>query len=216
MNRKRIGLLAILLCLAGLEPVSLASARAEDANVLSRESVLGDPEIPALGNPKGDLTIVEYFDYQCPYCKKVSPELQRVVREDGKVRLVLKEWPVFGGVSIYAARLALAAKYQNKYGEAHDALMGLHQKLTEENVRTALSEAGIDTQRALDDLAAHAAAIDALLARNHTQALALDFRGTPAFIIGQFRVPGALDAAGFKLAIRDARARQAGQSRGKP
>ena len=73
---------------------------------LSRDSVLRDPEIPALGNPNGDVTIVEYFDYQCPYCKKVDPELMRVAQEDGKVRVVFKDWPIFGGASTYAAKMA--------------------------------------------------------------------------------------------------------------
>ena len=86
--------------------------------------MLRDPEIPSLGNPKGDLTIVEFFDYQCPYCKKLTPELAQLVQEDGNIRMVLKDWPIFGEVSVDAARLALAAKYQNKYAEAHDALIG--------------------------------------------------------------------------------------------
>ena len=73
-------------------------------DTLSRDAVLRDPEIPALGNPQGDLTVVEYFDYQCPYCKKVAPEIAQVVRDDGKIRLVLKDWPIFGAVSKSAAR----------------------------------------------------------------------------------------------------------------
>jgi protein-disulfide isomerase len=93
--------------------------------MLSRESILRDPDIPVLGNQKGDITIVEYFDYRFPYCKKVNPELQKVVSDDGHVRLVFKDWPIFGDVSIYAARLALAAKYQNKYAEAHEALIAV-------------------------------------------------------------------------------------------
>jgi protein-disulfide isomerase len=78
--------------------------------------------------------------------------------------------------------------------------------LSEANVQSALAQAGIDVDRARRDLAANQKAIDALLARNHEQAVALGFQGTPAFIIGHFRVPGALDAANFKKAIADARA----------
>jgi len=204
--------LAALLSLAGLAAITLqppaANAQSADANVLSRESILRDPDIPVMGNPKGDITIVEYFDYRCPYCKKVNPELQKVAREDGHVRLVFKDWPVFGDVSVYAARLALAAKYQNKYREAHDALMNTSERLTEANVRSTLAQAGIDVERAVRDLAANQKAIDAILARNHTQALALGFQGTPAFIVGHFRVPGALDAATFKQVIKEARATQ--------
>ena len=75
---------------------SPAHAQSAGADTLSRDAVLRDPDIPDLGNPQGDLTIVEYFDYQCPYCKKAAPDLAQVVREDGKVRIVLKDWPIFG------------------------------------------------------------------------------------------------------------------------
>ena len=172
---------------------------------LSRDSVLRDPEIPALGNPRGDVTIVEYFDYQCPYCKKVDPELMRVAQEDGKVRVVFKDWSIFGAPSIYAAKMALASKYQNKYPEAHKALISAKSKLTEAVVRDLLEKAGVDVARTTADLQANQKAIDAVLARNNSQAEAFGFQGTPAFIIGTFRVPGVLDAAGFKQAISDAR-----------
>ena len=174
-------------------------------DLLTRESVLRDPEIPSLGNPKGDVTIVEYFDYRCPYCKKVDPELMRVAQEDGKVRIVFKDWPIFGAVSIYAAKMALASKYQNKYLEAHKALIGARSSLTEASVRDLLDKAGVDVARATADLQTNEKTIDALLARNNSQAEAFGFQGTPAYIIGTFRVPGVLDAASFKQAISDAR-----------
>ena len=93
-------------------------------DVLTESAVLRDPEIPAAGNADGDITIVEYFDYNCPYCRKLEPELRQVVQDDGKVKLVYKDWPVLGPVSIAAARMALATRYQDKYVAAHDALMG--------------------------------------------------------------------------------------------
>lgn len=179
-------------------------ARGESADAF-RESVLRDPDIPSIGNPKGDITIVEYFDYQCPYCKKVAPELLKLVKEDGNLRIVMKDWPIFGGVSQYAAKMALAAKYQNKYHEAHAALIGASTKLNENSLQKLLVDAGIDVDRAKRDLETNKPAIEALLVRNNEQAEAFGFQGTPAFIIGTFRVPGVLDAAGFKLAIADAR-----------
>ena len=96
-----------------------------DEKVLTEALVLRDPDIPVTGNPDGDITIVEYFDYNCPYCRKVAPELRQVVQDDGKVRLVLKDWPVLGEVSTVAARMVLASKYQDKYFQAHDALIGV-------------------------------------------------------------------------------------------
>lgn len=194
---------AFTLSLAGI--ISLVpGAQGESADAF-RESVIRDPDIPSFGNPQGDITIVEYFDYQCPYCKKVAPELAKLAREDGKLRIVMKDWPIFGGASQYAARMVLAAKYQNKYHEAHAALIGASTKLTEDVVQKLLAEAGIDVDRATADMEAHKPAIEALLLRNNTQAEAFEFQGTPAFIIGTFRVPGVLDAAGFKQAIADAR-----------
>jgi protein-disulfide isomerase len=182
-----------------------APAWAQASDILSREAVLHDPDIPDLGNAQGDVSIIEYFDYQCPYCKKAAPELAQVAKEDGKVRIVLKDWPIFGPASAYAAKMALASKFQDKYEEAHDALIAAKTKLTEAAVDDLLAKAGVDVARTTADLAAHREEIDALLARNDAQARAFGFRGTPAFIIGTFRVPGSLNAAGFKRAISDAR-----------
>jgi len=190
----------------GAATVLLPRAHAQDANPLSESSILRDGDIPVLGNPNGDITIVEYFDYQCPYCRKVHPVLTKVARDDGHVRLVFKDWPIFGGVSVYAARMALAAKYQDKFSEAHDALISLDEKLTEQKVDATLAAAGIDVGRAKSDLKAKASAIDAILSRNNMQATALGFQGTPGFIIGHFRVPGAPNAGALKEAIADARA----------
>lgn len=190
-------------CWGGLP--SPARAQSDQEDVLSRESVWRDPEIPALGNPDGTVTIVEYFDYQCPICKLVHPHLSRAVREDGKVRLVSKGWPIFGGPSIYAARMALAAKYQGKFAQAHEALFTAKVPLSESIVRDLLSKAGVDSAKAVSDLQVHRETIDATLARNQMQAGAFGFLGTPAFIVGTFRLTNGLDTAGFKKAIADAR-----------
>jgi protein-disulfide isomerase len=197
--------LAIALALGAVAAPAPVRAQAAGGDILSREAVLHDPDIPDLGNAQGDITIVEYFDYQCPYCKKTAPELAEVAREDGKVRIVLKDWPIFGPASAYAAKMALASKFQNKYEEAHDALIAAKTKLTEAAVDDLLAKAGVDVARATTDRDAHAQDIDALLARNDAQARAFGFQGTPAFIIGTFRVPGSLNTAGFKRAISDAR-----------
>jgi protein-disulfide isomerase len=174
-------------------------------DTLSRDAVLRDPEIPVLGNPQGDLTVVEYFDYQCPYCKKLAPEIAQVVREDGKIRLVLKDWPIFGAVSKSAAELALAAKYQNKYQDAHDALIGAKEKLSDANIPELLTKAGVDVEKAKQDLQAHQKTIEDLLIHNNAQADAFGFQGTPGFIVGFFRVPGVVEMKVFKQIIADAR-----------
>jgi protein-disulfide isomerase len=203
-RRGALGLLGAGAVALGAAPGLAAPAGAED-EVLSERAVLRDPEIPVAGNPQGDVTIVEYFDYNCPYCRKLEPELRQVVQDDGKVKLVYKDWPVLGPVSVAAARLALATKYQDKYVAAHDALMSSASRLTEPRIRELLAQAGIDVDRAAKDMATNGKAIDAVLTRNSDQASAFGFRGTPSFIIGKFRVPGALTMAQFDQAIADAR-----------
>jgi protein-disulfide isomerase len=202
---QRLSLLGYL-CAAALFCLSAVAFGQQSDDVLSRDNVLRDPEIPSLGNPKGDLTVVEYFDYQCPYCKKMAPELAQLVQEDGNLRLVLKDWPIFGEISKSAAKLALAAKYQSKYVEAHDALIGADRKLTEANISELLAKAGVDVAVATTDLQAHQKSIDNLLARNGAQAEAFDFPGTPGFIVGTFRVPGVVEMKVFKQIVADARA----------
>ncbi|MEK9279426.1 MULTISPECIES: DsbA family protein [unclassified Bradyrhizobium] len=186
----------------------IATARAaavDDGEVLTEAKVLRDPDVPVAGNPQGDITIVEWSDYNCPYCRKLEPELRQVVQDDGKVRLVLKDWPVLGPVSVTAARIALAAKFQDKYHQAHDAMMGVSSRLTEPRINELLAGAGVDMDRLKRDLTARAKDIDAVLKRNNDQAEAFGFRGTPSFIVGKYRVPGVLTMAEFEQVIADAR-----------
>ena len=202
-RRQALGMLG-----AGALGASLAvgPARAEsEEKVLTEALVLRDPDIPVLGNPDGDISIVEYFDYNCPYCRRIAPEISQVVQDDGKVRLVLKDWPILGETSKIAARMALATKYQDKFLPAHEALIGVSSKLTEPRIRELLTGAEVDMDRLNRDLAAKAKEIDAILARNNDQALAFEFRGTPSFIVGKFRVPGILTMAEFEQVIADAR-----------
>lgn len=208
-----LGIVAAVLALAPARAAPADDAGAD--KVLTREAVLRDADNPVLGNPDGDITIVEYFDYQCPYCRKVAPVLAQVMREDGKLRVVLKDWPILGQPSRYAARLVLAAKFQGKYQAAHEALIGRGGRLTEAGADETLTAAGVDLARAKADLDANKNKIDALLRRNDLQAQAFGFRGTPAFIVGTFRVPQALTAEQFKQAIADARALAKGAQPGR-
>jgi protein-disulfide isomerase len=111
---------AVLLVTAIIQNIPI---RADDSpsGSLTEDIVLRDPDIPVLGNPDGDITVVEYFDYGCPPCKTMAPDLARIVRNDGHIRLIFKDWPILGGASVHAAKLVLAAKYQGKFAEAHDA-----------------------------------------------------------------------------------------------
>jgi protein-disulfide isomerase len=204
-RRKALGFVGAA-AIAGTAVLSRSALAAnEQETVLTEALVLRDPDIPVSGNPDGDITIVEWFDYQCPYCRRVEPELRQIVQDDGKVRLVSKDWPVLGPVSVVAARMALACKFQDKYSRAHDALIGVASKLTEPRIGELLAGAGIDVDRAKRDLVSNARTIDAILARNNDQATAFGFRGTPSFIVGKFRVPGVLTMAEFEQVIADAR-----------
>jgi protein-disulfide isomerase len=182
-----------------------AWAEGDPENVLTEAMVLRDPDIPVAGNADGDVTIVEWFDYNCPYCRKLEPELQQVVHDDGKVRLIWKDWPILGPTSVVATRMALASKYQDKFIKAHEAMMGVSSKLTEPRIKELLSGAGVDMDRLDRDLATNAKAIDAIIARNNAQAEAFGFKGTPSFIVGKFRVPGILTMEEFGQVIADAR-----------
>jgi protein-disulfide isomerase len=207
-RRQTLGLLGAGAVMLGLAPTVVFGE--DDDKVLTEALVLRDPDIPVAGNPDGDITIVEYFDYNCPYCRKIAPEIRQVVQDDGKVKLVLKDWPILGPVSVIASRMALAAKYQDKFIQAHDALIGVSSKLTEPRIGELLAGAGIDVDRLGRDLAANGKAIDTIVARNSDQAMAFGFKGTPSFIVGKFRVPGILTMAQFEQVIADARKAKAG------
>ena len=203
-RREALGLLGAGAALLGAGAPS-RSAFAQGDGVLTEALVLRDPDVPSTGNPDGDVNIVEWFDYNCPYCRKIAPEIHQVVQDDGKVRLVLKEWPILGEVSKFGARMAMAARYQDKYLPAHEAMIGVSSKLTEPRIRELLAGAGLDMDRLNRDAATNAKAIDTILARNHDQAVAFGFKGTPSFIVGKFRVPGILTMAEFEMVIADAR-----------
>ena len=184
-------------------------ARAQDGEQLDPGMILNDPADPNVGNAKGDVTIVYFFDYNCPFCKKTMAPLNKVVKQDGKVRLVYKDWPILTSASIYGAKLALAAYHQGKYSEVHHALMGIPGgRVPEDNMRKAVAGVGLDMQRLERDMKAKDAEITTLLRRHGAQADALGLAGTPVFLIGPFLVASALDEAGFKQVISDARARE--------
>lgn len=183
--------------------VALPAFAQED--VITEELIWRDPAIPPAGNPNGNLTIAEYSDFNCPYCRKVFPILQKVVREDGNVRLVYKLWPIFGAASVYSAQMTLASRAQGKYVQAYDALMTSPSRVTESSTDKTLAAIGVDVKRAKQDLQKNVKEIGATLKRHQTQAEGLGFQGTPSFIIGKYRLFGAREEEVFKQAIADAR-----------
>lgn len=170
-------------------------------------AVLFDPDQPVLGNPDGDVTVAEFFDYQCPFCKRGHDELLAEVLSDGGVRLIMKDWPILGGASVLASQMVLGGIARGEYAAAQAALMTTPARLTETEVRAALSRAGLDTDALLASYRADRGRWDGLIGRNGAQAAALGLQGTPAFIIGFSIHAGALDRAQLRAAIADARAR---------
>jgi protein-disulfide isomerase len=180
-----------------------AEERIRATLVEKRQELLADPTSPIAGNPKGDVTIVEFFDYRCPYCKQVEPSLEALLREDPQIRIVYKELPILGKDSVYATRVALAARKQAKYEAFHTAMMAAKGQIDEKVVLQVAASAGLDIERAKADM--KSPEVDDIIQRNLDLAQALDIRGTPAFIIGGEMVPGAIDIATMKKKIAAAR-----------
>lgn len=193
-----------------LPPALMAGTGRALAQSVDVEGILRDPEAPTAGNPNGDVTIVAFFDYNCPFCKKSEPDLARVVKEDGNIRVVYKDWPILTKASVYGAQLALAAKYQDKYHEVHAALMAIPgRKIPEEQMLEAVKASGVDMNRLNLDLTLHGPQIAAQLKRNNSQAESIGLQGTPTYLVGPL-LASTLDYASFKRAIAEARRRQAG------
>jgi protein-disulfide isomerase len=172
-----------------------------------QKRILAEPGAPTLGAVGADVTVVEYFDYNCPFCKALAPAFRPFLDKDHAAAVLYKEWPVFGGVSIYAAQSALAANYQAKYLQAHDALMSAPRLAENKQVEAALRGAGIDMVQLQKDLVAHRAAIDNLLMRNATEARGLGLRGTPGVLVGRRLVSGISDLAALQSAVAVSRRR---------
>jgi protein-disulfide isomerase len=186
--------------LAGLTP----ALRAQDS-LPDPEEVHFDPDAPVMGNPDGDVTIVEYFDYQCPYCKTNHPALLDLVERDGGVRLLMRDWPIFGPASIRATQLVLGAAAFGAYEPTHLALMATAGRLRPEDVDAVLTKAGIDVAAAgaaFDD--AHAR-WSGYLTRNAGQAEAFGLPGTRGFVIGSAIHRGAVSEAQLTAAVAAAR-----------
>ena len=154
---------------------------------------------PVSGNPKGDVTLVEFFDYQCGYCKRSLKPVKDLLETDRQLRIVWKEFPILGPVSRFAARAAMASEKQGRYLEFHVAVMGSRGKLTEDRVMDIAGSVGLDVQRLrreMDD-----PAIEEYLDETIRLARVLGIEGTPAFVIGDTLVPGAVGGARLKELI---------------
>jgi protein-disulfide isomerase len=203
MNRIVLWLLACTLL------VTAASAQdVRDVDLITlegRKQMLTKPGTEPVGARNPDVTVVEYFDYNCPYCKTIVPTLQALLAQDPKIAIVYKDWPVLGPVSAYAASAALAAGWQGKYLVAHDALISGPRLAKNEQVDAILQKAGVNMDSLSKDRAKHAKEIAALLARNDMEAHALTLDGTPGLVVGLQLVPGIVSLNFLKQLVATAR-----------
>ena len=186
----------------------LGIAAAQDTSIITvdgQKHMLANPGTEPVGARKPDVTIVEYFDYNCPYCKKLVPTLQALLAQDPKVAVVYKDWPILGPVSVYAASAALAAGWQGKYLVAHDALISGPRLAQNDQVDSILQRAGVDMDTLKKDRITHAKDIAALLERNDEEAHALTLEGTPGLVIGRQLVPGIADLNSLKQLVAHSR-----------
>lgn len=173
-----------------------------------REQLLRDPRDQVLGNPKGDVTLVEFFDYRCGYCKQAQPVLMELIKSDPKLRVVLKEFPILGPDSVVATRAAIASIPQGKYAAFHEALIGTRGTLSDDKIMEVAKSVGLDTDKLKAGMGKPE--IAAQIADTHALAEKLAINGTPSFIIGDTLVPGAVDLDTLKKLVAEARGACAG------
>jgi len=168
-----------------------------------REQIERHPMTPVSGNAEGDVTLVEFFDYNCGYCKRVFSYVPDLVQEDPNLRIVWKEFPILGPVSRYAAKVAMAADRQGKYSEFHNAAMGGGRLVSEAQVIKIAEEVGLNIKQLLKDL--EDPAIEAYIDETIQLAGALGINGTPGFVVGDQVIAGAISEEAMKQAIDLAR-----------
>ncbi|MDG1240583.1 MAG: DsbA family protein [Planktomarina sp.] len=176
---------------------------ASGANTVRLE-VESDPNAPNLGNPEGDVTVVEFFDYNCPYCRSAGQTVQALLAADENVRVIYREWPILGDDSVMAARAALAAREQGKYEAFHWALMNGEGRVTEALIFKVARDLGMDVAQLEADMVSPA--VEAHIALSNALAQQLGFTGTPAFIVGDKTAPGMLNLDEITMLVAEARA----------
>jgi len=168
-----------------------AHQRQQAAIAVHQQELLHDPASPVSGNPAGDMTVVEFFDYRCGFCKKAAAAVTQLQQSDAGVRIVYKDFPILGDASELAAKAALASNLQGKHRVFHEALLAAKNDLTKEQIFHIARDAGLNVTRLEQDMAREE--WQRIIDQNRRLAKDLGINGTPAFIVGNDLVPGALD-----------------------
>ncbi len=182
------------------------AVRVRQAIATHQEELLRDPASPVSGNLNGDVTVIEFFDYRCGYCKRVASAVTQLQKDEPGVRVVYKDFPILGEASVFGARAALAAREQGKHQAFHEAMLASENELTTEEVFAIALRVGLDVKKLEADLRAPEwqAAID----RNHAVAKLLGISGTPGFVVGGEVYSGALELASLKALVAKARTKR--------
>jgi protein-disulfide isomerase len=181
--------------MVSLEQAEVAERATAQTRAIAQhaDSLFRDPADAVKGNPQGRVTIVEFFDVRCGFCKQLHPTMAQLIQRENDVRVVLKDLPILGPNSVTAARALIAAQRQNQYGALYDALMRLREEPTEPVLRREAERLRLDWARLRRDMEDPATL--ARIERNIALARALDIQGTPAMVIGTTLLPGAVDLA---------------------
>ena len=186
-----------------------AAEQAIKTEIVNRHEELdNDPTSPVLGNPQGDVTVVEFFDYRCPYCKATAPAVARLLEQDKKVRLVMKEFPILGKESVFASRVAFVAQKHGKYAEFYKAMFDLKTTINEESTMEVAKSIGLDPEMVKKEM--ESADIDTFTKNNFDLAKAIGVEGTPAFVIGDALSPGTINTDQLKFQIEALRSKMKG------
>jgi protein-disulfide isomerase len=184
------------------------------AAILENVAQIFEGKLTTAGNPKGNVTIVEFFDYQCIHCKKMAPTMDSLIKKDRDLRVIYKEFPIFGQSSDTASRAALAAAMQGKYMAMHEALLKIENRLDEKQIMDTAKSVGLDVTKLKTDM--NSKEVSDILTANRQLAEKLQLMGTPAFIVastpdGQFKtgsdvsfVPGAASEESLQELIKKA------------
>lgn len=172
--------------------------RQQQAIEANKKALVANADDPVFGNPDGDVTLVEFFDYRCGYCRSMVPGLNSLVAKDKGLRVVMKEFPVLGADSVLAARASLAAEKQGRFKDFHLALMGA-KELNEAAIVSIAGRLGLDADRLVKDMDSED--VQRTIEANAQLAGELGITGTPSFVIGNKLLPGAVDIAQLESLI---------------
>jgi protein-disulfide isomerase len=203
ISRWSLALLLLVGLLGAWFALKPRSTEPQAALTSHSQEIFGDADSPVGGNPKGDVTLVEFFDYNCPYCRQTVPVIAQAEAADPLLRVVYKEFPILGPGSMFAAKAALAAHKQEKFIGFHHALYQIRGQVDEGKTLSAAAAAGLDVSRLKSDM--QDPAIETMLSKNLALARLLGIDDTPGFVVGRKILSGFTQLNVLQAAIRGAR-----------